>query len=779
MGDQSPSASASASPTASGSPAASASPSASASASPSASASASPSASASASAAAPKTSDPAGTPADTSAYSKLGSTINVGDSIGTGQSMTSANGNYSLALQNGNLVLTGPSGTKLWESETSDADGGKTVWATFDPDGSLDVKADAYYQAVTKWSTQAGLKNAAQLRINDDGSLVILDSDGDVISTISAADTVKHYYLVQLYRPLGRPPVLEAYLGTTQQWLQDVVDHMGVGKPSQAPDLAKLLSQAGLSDTSDRSDMVNKYTAKIDAIGTIKTKLKGDDVNVDVELGKVAQATIDGLSRIKNLIDTLNDTLRAPATAKGAPADVQQNPIDITIDMQGNLAADKPPTMKAQTVSFLFGAIADCIDSVKSEVGKVNDTAQDSGSGVDKNSPSYKQGYNDGKAAGGDNGGNNGNNNGGNNNGNNNGGNNGANNGLTPGPGTQATPAANTDYSGLYSDLLGNGTTTTGADGTITTTGDGTTGGDVLSDGSSGAPGSNPTSSGTAAAIDAAISKLENSGTASGVNAGTASYGGGSGSGSGTGGSDMSSMMQMMEMMQLMNSGKSTTGSNGTDDGSGDRGRNGAPADTQQGANPQDGQPGQQPAAATPAANPPAVTATPDGGTAPTTGTKSMVDMKLPDGSSQEVSSVVAQAVNAELNNPNGSDARAAYDGTPGAATAGAPWSAVGNSLLPSGESVPDLHTGDVVQWANRTALVVVENGHTMLVMNGTLVQFDPMHPEQLPDDGHGAYGAFQGYFHPSGADLDTTGQQGGTVAPPANATPPPVSAPA
>ncbi|WP_327101051.1 hypothetical protein OIE68_21035 [Nocardia vinacea] len=122
-----------------------------------------------------------------------------------------------------------------------------------------------------------------------------------------------------------------------------------------------------------------------------------------------------------------------------------------------------------------------------------------------------------------------------------------------------------------------------------------------------------------------------------------------------------------------------------------------------------------------------------------------MVDMKLPDGSTQKVPSVVAQAVNKELNNPNGSDARAAYEGTPGQASASNPWTAVNSA---------NVRTGDVVQWVDRSGLVVVTDAGLQVIANGQLVALDPHIP---PDSGHGGYGEFRGFFHPGGADLSGT----------------------
>ncbi|NUS42452.1 MAG: hypothetical protein HOQ24_01965 [Mycobacteriaceae bacterium] len=102
------------------------------------------------------------------------------------------------------------------------------------------------------------------------------------------------------------------------------------------------------------------------------------------------------------------------------------------------------------------------------------------------------------------------------------------------------------------------------------------------------------------------------------------------------------------------------------------------------------------------------------------------------------MSSTVAYAVNKEMHNAAGSDARAAYLGTTGESSPGHPWTSV---------SAVDLKTGDVVQWAEGSALVVVTDGSPHILEGGKLVPLDPASPSAN-------HGAFQGYYHPTGADL-------------------------
>ncbi|MFF2554708.1 hypothetical protein ACFVUS_27155 [Nocardia sp. NPDC058058] len=121
-----------------------------------------------------------------------------------------------------------------------------------------------------------------------------------------------------------------------------------------------------------------------------------------------------------------------------------------------------------------------------------------------------------------------------------------------------------------------------------------------------------------------------------------------------------------------------------------------------------------------------------------------------------KVSPVVSNAVEWQMRHPEGSDARAAYEGTPGQSTPSTPW-----QQLPPGEgNAPpkELRTGDVVQWADHSALVVMKDNDPYIILDGRPIRFDPAHPENLPPDLIAAFPKID-YFHPSGVDMITSGQ--------------------
>ncbi|WP_280413987.1 hypothetical protein [Nocardia carnea] len=176
------------------------------------------------------------------------------------------------------------------------------------------------------------------------------------------------------------------------------------------------------------------------------------------------------------------------------------------------------------------------------------------------------------------------------------------------------------------------------------------------------------------------------------------------------------------------------------------------------------GQPGPGKAAAAPADNapPPARSAATD-----------PADRRVytfPDGRTQEVSGVVAQALDTAFGNAAGTDARTAYAGTP------AQWTDV--KKIGRRTDPYQLMTGDIGVWVERTALLVVfkgpDSGEGTLeaVIDGAL---EPVVSLAEMRDGAGEFGPFTGFFHPPGIELTTTASPGhgdvaGTVDQPAAA---------
>ncbi|MEV6072962.1 hypothetical protein AB0L82_41000 [Nocardia sp. NPDC052001] len=345
---------------------------------------------------------------------------------------------------------------------------------------------------------------------------------------------------------------------------------------------------------------------------------------------------------------------------------------------------------------------------------------------------------------------------------------------ATPSPGPAVTPGPatpqNTDYSALFKDALANSpdgqaTTPPGADGATPPGTQGTQPGTTSTD----------TNNNQQAldAIDAAENRVRQNDSVTpavynpGTNAGGYSGGGNGGGNSGGGSSfDPSQLMMMSALQQAMQN--RDKGNGGMQD---DRGEPRRPRDPNA-VNPAANTPGAPTAPGAPGApGQPVVTA--DQTTPPPTNAKGLVNVTIPGlNGTQQVSTVVQDALTKAFSNPAGCDARAAYDGGPGQSTPGMPWKQISDA---------ELRTGDIAQWGNRTALVVMTDNGPQIILDGKLgpmqdghlVQFNP---NNLPDSLGGEFGKFEGFFHPTGADLSTDGQ-----APPQTKPedPPKVAAPA
>ncbi|MEV4130378.1 hypothetical protein [Nocardia sp. NPDC049707] len=151
----------------------------------------------------------------------------------------------------------------------------------------------------------------------------------------------------------------------------------------------------------------------------------------------------------------------------------------------------------------------------------------------------------------------------------------------------------------------------------------------------------------------------------------------------------------------------------------------------------------------------------------PITTPGAMVDYKLPDDSTVQVSSTVADALQKQQQN-TAIDAVAAYSGTPGESTPNHPWATVND--------VAQLKTGDVVQWEKHSALIINNQNGLHILDGGQLILLDPNSPPLTEK-----YGNFSGYFHPAGIDVGSNADRGTavasppTVSTPRQAGPPPV----
>ncbi|MBO0852663.1 MAG: hypothetical protein J2P18_02720 [Nocardia sp.] len=574
----------------------------------------------------------------------------------------------------------------------------------------------------------------------------------------------KNLAKVILKVPRGAGQQLQMTIQDTQWTMQMDVDSLGYKYPADNPDFDKTLNGNELKKAEGKS-----YTGDILALVQQElTKRQSDYIkkhsDVKMSIDNMNDARYDALTKLLGIKDTLNTQLAvdyAPDKDFGPDADVKDahshfnknkdqiiyeaNPTHSYVKYEKIKGNDGKSyfqlTSTAEQFYFtaLDTAMKDWDKEYKALLTKIGDETQKT-DGDNKPPPKKTSGNNQQPPP----------------------------KKTTPAPPAPSTPTApaapvtptptaqNTDFSDLFKGDLPNssGSTTDGTGNTTTTAANGT---DANSAGSD--------SSDPQTAIQDAINSIEQSGTQP-----AAATGGSSGSGSNQ--SDLLSSIAPLAtsfIPSLIQGGSALAQSflprgaagpgMGMGFGSGTAGQGfggvspqgaGGPspylADAQYMSPSQGATTGQQAAATGQSQAAPApgqistnnaAGAPPAGGNAPVNG-NSEVDLKLsPDAPGQKVPAAVANAVHAEMNNPNGCNAISAYG------------SALGN-LTPVTDPTP--HTGDIVKWANASAIIVNQDGTPSMIVDGK--------PRSLNTAGGGSLGDFQGIFRP-----DCANQAAGTAA--------------
>ncbi|MDN2500934.1 hypothetical protein FHY52_30225 [Nocardia nova] len=316
--------------------------------------------------------------------------------------------------------------------------------------------------------------------------------------------------------------------------------------------------------------------------------------------------------------------------------------------------------------------------------------------------------------------------------------------------GQQGSNGGNDSYTPLDFGLDGAGAGQTGTGGSLT---------DGLSNGSNSA--SDPGGLGTGSTGGSTPSSAMPASMTS-PDAGMSSMGSGMGSGMGGMGDMMSQMLPMLAQMQMMRQMQDQ----------GLNGRNGGLQPTY----PQQPVVSAQPASATPQQTQPAASpasasaqsdAAPKGasssqtqqaGAVPpgrTPGADGTVEYPFPDGRTQKVSVIVAQALDAAFGNHGGTDAQKAYEKTT------AKWTdnkQIGDHVDPS-----QLMTGDVIVWEKATAILVVfgsgTDGSIEAIIDGNLQKLDSDKMDTLSGKA-GEFGTFTEFQHPRGIEATAPDHQ-------------------
>ncbi|MBF6324905.1 hypothetical protein [Nocardia cyriacigeorgica] len=708
-------------------------------------------------------------------------TIKVGDTLGPNDELVSDNGRYAVRFQDGNLVFVDKElGQKALQSGTEN--GTSTVTgARFDKD-SIDILGGQHLVKGDKgralWSQgfefdKSIADKITAYRINDDGTIVALGGkDNKEILGVAyhLGDQKKHFIPVDFPVPPGGSEFFYDTVETMRRIMQLQVDTLGSGKPSAAPDPLQELKNAGLPSGEFTSEMVDVYRNNHEKIESLNLALDKRLKDVKILTKDLANEVRDAKNYIVGKLDDLGQVMRSPMWASARPwgqsleelEEEKKTRVQRTYDEAGNVTSfELSKELEQKLLDALRSTSMDIskrIDRVNDVVGKKPPKDPD---GTPKGDPSGSK--DDGK-------------------GNGNGGQQTTPSGTPQGPGApgpaQTGPGPNQDWSGTYNNLPAGANTPGGGTGQGATdpklakffndlandiekigsgagggTGDG--GGSGGGTGSSGGetPGGQTPGGQTPGGQDNPGGQNQ-PGTPPG-GTGQPPPQPGQQQGGGLGNLALPLMMMLGTLPQMIGQAAQMMMAQKAEQEERERyeeerrlEREERKADEEEATAQASASAPDGGAPAPGEAAPPVATASyGPGAPPPVVMPGGMIDAPLPDGTTQKVPSAVAQALNKEVYNVNGSDAQAAYAGTTGQQTPSNPWLAVDPNTTDPDKK---LRTGDVIQWENRSALVVMNESGLNVLLNGQLVQLDPHNP---PDDGHGPFGRFQGFFHPSGID--------------------------
>lgn len=499
-------------------------------------------------------------------------------------------------------------------------------------------------------------------------------------------------------------------------------DALGSGKVSDVPKPGEVMQVTPISMTEMRSETMVNYSQKSDTLRKAFDTMQTAYVNVAEKVKAAKDERAAYQAKVGDLIDSLNAAAATPPesgmteddyimayVADGVTASAKT--MQDTLDKQSENATTI--TDQAKTIDTLTKDLKDqkaLTDKLQKEIDdlKKNGTGTGTGTGTGSYDPGAAQQVGTGTGTG-------------------------------TGTGSDEWSPIDLGADGTTGDGTSDGTGTGagGSDGTGTGTG---------SSGSGGSDSSYPSSTTPVAAT---------------------SPDSGLGSSMGSGMSDMMNslgpMMQAMAQQQMMRDMMNQNGQNGQVQQQ--------PAVAQPASvapQPQPQTPANTAPAGAPGTTPPPGTSSSQpgqgqpGGPVPghTPGADGMVDYTFPDGRTQKVSAVVAQALDAAFGNQSGTDAQAAYGKT------AAKWSdkkQIGEPVDPNA-----MMTGDVAVWKDRTAVVVKfgtpDSGGTLeAVIGGKLQELTSDNLNQMSDSA-GEFGEFTGFAHPHGIEAAAAGDQSGTA---------------
>lgn len=587
------------------------------------------------------------TPVTSSPSRKNADRLTTGETLRPGDPpLKSPNGEYSLAWKGDDLTITSKDGREIWSVPTHSAN----CRVALSPGGSFDIVMDSE-GVVTLWSDQENFSDFGDMRLEDNGALAKYDKNGKFLSYASRKDDKKTRIItVKLFLTPGRSAMLDMVIRSSQNAMQDEIDLLGSGKPSQAHKIAELYSTF-ISLDKTQAAFVQPYEELSSHVKTLTDGLMEWADKIESARKGAAKTLKKVIPKIEAALDSLDKKLRAPQVG--------------TIGEDGKQVYKLDP----KTDTDLIDAVRDTVHTVDELIRHIADWATETSDELDHDPNNNGEDYL---------------------------------NSVVPGIPPGGPTYGQTDQI-LASYGLG-GATTGGSQSTSTDQQE------------------------QAQVISALTALARNNIT----NTQPESK------------DDSNALQQMMLASMMGNQGlgvndrKKKHRSTGHDD----------EHPTESSNQPQP-QPQPQPQTETPIeTSPNAPTPPPTTTSAPSKPSPPKVDLVVNGVDLGETSSTVYAAVQNGLNNPNASDAEAAYTGTPGQNTTDHPWNVVEDRLRTGDVAVWEQRTGDDSPWERHTAIIVFKGDEAQLIRSGGMVKLDDA---LRPDDGHGTKINILPFMRPSG----------------------------
>ncbi|WP_040837855.1 phage tail tip lysozyme [Nocardia brevicatena] len=167
--------------------------------------------------------------------------------------------------------------------------------------------------------------------------------------------------------PPCAPPGLKALFTLAEGVIQTQIDKLGSGKPSEAPDLHKLLRDKGIAQPEDQSIMIERYTEHQKGVEKVISGIHRKDDGIVKRTAGIGKAVTNAYDAIDTSVGELNEKITASYGALQPVIDPKTcRPVK---DEQGHIKKMMPKDI----VDGLFEGVWDTLNTTYTQVSSVSD----------------------------------------------------------------------------------------------------------------------------------------------------------------------------------------------------------------------------------------------------------------------------------------------------------------------------------------------------------------------------------------------------------------------